>query len=76
MSSATNHRKRSHRSEYRARAFQSGRVSVITPSIHKADSSKLIRFLRDFRRKQPQTQSGRVVVGEPVYTGAGGGGGE
>lgn len=69
MSSAMNHRKRSNRSEYRARAFQSGRVSVITPSIHKADSFNLIRMLRDFRRKQPQTQSGRVVVGEPVYSG-------
>lgn len=73
MSSMMNHRKRSHRSEYRARAFKSGRVSVITPSIHKADSFNLIRLFRDFRRKQPQTQSGRVVVGEPVYSGGGGG---
>ena len=73
MSSAMNHRKRSHRSQYRARAFKSGRVSVITPSIHKADSFNLFRMLRDFRRKQPQTQSGRVVVGEPVYSGGGGG---
>lgn len=73
MSSAMNHRKRSKKSEYRARAFKSGRVSVITPSIHKADSFNLIRMLRDFRRKQPQTQSGRVVVGEPVYSGGGGG---
>lgn len=73
MSSAMNHRKRSKKSEYRARAFKSGRVSVITPSIHKADSFNLIRLLRDFRRKQPQTQSGRVVVGEPVYSGGGGG---
>lgn len=73
MSSAMNHRKRSKKSEYRARAFKSGRVSVITPSIHKADSFNLIRMLRDFRRKQPQTQTGRVVVGEPVYSGGGGG---
>lgn len=73
MSSMMNHRKRSHRSQYRARAFQSGRVSVITPSIHKADSFNLVRLLRDFRRKQPQTQSGRVVVGEPVMAGGGGG---
>lgn len=73
MSSAMNHRKRSKKSEYRARAFKSGRVSVITPSIHKADSFNLIRMLRDFRRKQPQTQSGRVVVGEPVMAGGGGG---
>lgn len=73
MSSAMNHRKRSKKSEYRARAFKSGRVSVITPSIHKADSFNLIRLLRDFRRKQPQTQSGRVVVGEAVYSGGGGG---
>lgn len=69
MSSAMNHRKRSKKSEYRTRAFKSGRVSVITPSIHKADSFNLIRMLRDFRRKQPQTQSGRVVVGEPVMGG-------
>lgn len=73
MSSAMNHRKRSHRSQYRARAFKSGRVSVITPSIHKQNSLDLLRMWRNFRRKQPQTQSGRVVVGEPVCSGGGGG---
>lgn len=69
MSSAQNHKKRSHRSQYRARAFQTGRVSVIKPSIHKADTLNLMRMFRSFRRKQPQNQSGRVVVGEPVMGG-------
>ena len=69
MSSAQNHKKRSHRSQYRARAFQTGRVSVIKPSIHKADTLNLMRMFRNFRRKQPQNQSGRVVVGEPVMGG-------
>ena len=69
MSSAQNHKKRSHRSQYRARAFQTGRVSVIKPSIHKADTLNLMRMFRSFRRKQPQTQTGRVVVGEPVMAG-------
>ncbi len=69
MSSMTNHRKRSHRSQNRARAFQSGRVSVITPSIHKADSLNLIRLIKNHRRKQPQTQSGRIITGEPVTVG-------
>lgn len=69
MSSAQNHKKRSHRSQYRARAFQTGRVSVIKPSLHKADTLNLMRMFRSFRRKQPQTQSGRVVAGEPVMAG-------
>ena len=69
MSSAQNHKKRSHRSQYRARAFQTGRVSVIKPSLHKADTLNFMRMFRSFRRKRPQTQSGRVVVGEPVMAG-------
>lgn len=71
MSSAQNHKKRSHRSQYRARPFEYGRVriSITSPSIHKRNTFDLIRLLRDFRRKQPQTQSGRVVVGEPVMAG-------
>lgn len=58
MSSAMNHRKRSHRSEYRSRGFTGGRVSVITPTIHKRHSFNLMRMLKG-RRKQP-TQKGRV----------------
>lgn len=70
MSSAMNHRKRSKKSEYRARAFKSGRVSVITPSIHKADSFNLIRLIKNYRRGHIiHPQSGRVVVGEPVSAG-------
>lgn len=75
MSSAMNHRKRSHRSQYRARPFEYGRVRISITSLapHKRSTFDLIRMLRDFRRKQPQTQTGRVVVGEPVYSGGGGG---
>lgn len=71
MSSMMNHRKRSHRSQYRARAFQSGRVriSITLPALHKRSTFDLIRFIKEHRRKQPQTQSGRIVVGEPVSVG-------
>ncbi len=61
MSSAMNHVKRSHRSEYRNRAFMGNRASVITPSIQKQHSFNLIRMLRG-HRKQP-TQKGRVEDG-------------
>ena len=64
MSSAMNHRKRSHRSQY-GRV----RISITSPALHKRSTFDLIRLLRDFRRKQPQTQSGRVVVGESVSAG-------
>ena len=75
MSSAMNHRKRSHRSQYRARPFEYGRVriSITSPALHKRSTFDLIRLIKEHRRKQPQTQSGRVVVGEPVYSGGGGG---
>lgn len=69
MSSKQNHKKRSHRSEYRARAFKTERVSAIKPSLHKTDTLNLMRLFRNFRRKQPQGQSGRVIVGEPVMGG-------
>lgn len=63
MSSAMNHRKRSHRSEYRARAFMGGRMSVIKPTIHKQHNFNIMRMLRGMRRKQPETQKGRVEDG-------------
>lgn len=71
MSSAQNHKKRSHRSQYRARPFEYGRVriSITSPALHKRSTFDLIRLIKDHRRKQPQTQSGRVVVGEPVMGG-------
>lgn len=71
MSSAMNHCKRSHRSQYRARAFQTGRVSVITPSINKRSTFDLIRLLRDFRRKQPETQGGRINCAAAAAEGGG-----
>lgn len=37
MSSAQNHRARSHRSQYRARAFNGGRRSVVKPTARKMD---------------------------------------
>ncbi len=62
MSSAMNHVKRSHRSEYRNRAFMGRRASVITPSLHKQHSFNLIRLLAQHRRKQPNLK-GRVEDG-------------
>lgn len=46
MSTATNHAKRSHRSNFRARAFNGARRSVITPTIRKDDYFSFIRMLR------------------------------
>lgn len=63
MSSATKHRKRSHRSEYRARAYTGGRLSVITPALHKQHSFNLMRMIRGMRRKQPETREGRAEDG-------------
>ena len=66
MSSAMNHKKRSHRSQYRARPFEYGRVriSITSPALHKRSTFDLIRLLRGFRRKQPQTPHERVVEDE------------
>ena len=71
MSSMMNHRKRSHRSQYRARPFEYGRVSIsiTSPALHKRSTFDLIRLIKEHRRKQPQSQSGRIVVGEPVSVG-------
>ena len=71
MSSMMNHRKRSHRSQYRARPFEYGRVriSITSPALHKRSTFDLVRLIKEHRRKQPQTQSGRIVVGEPVSVG-------
>lgn len=46
MSSAVNHAKRSHRSNYRAKAFNGGRKSVVNPTVSKAVFGQLIKMLR------------------------------
>lgn len=58
MSSAINHRKRSHRSEFRARPFNPGaREAVITPTLHKNHFAQFIRQIRQAgkaRRREAQ----------------------
>lgn len=46
MSTATNHRKRSHRSHYRTRMFNGSRKSVIKPTIGRTGIMGLIRKIR------------------------------
>lgn len=46
MSSAANHRKRSHRSHYRTRAFTGSRQSVITPTLSKSKIAQFISLIR------------------------------
>lgn len=46
MSTAMNHRKRSHKSNFRARAFNGAKRSVIKPSLRKDDYFSFIRMLR------------------------------
>ena len=52
MSTAANHRKRSHRSHYRTRGFNGGRRSVIKPSLNKNASMKLINRIAKFLSKK------------------------
>lgn len=52
MSSAANHRKRSHRSEFRARPYQStSRQMVGTPTMHKGSFWQLIKKIRGAMRR-------------------------
>lgn len=47
MSSAINHRKRSHRSEFRARPYRGGtRMMVGTPTLHKNGFLQFISLIR------------------------------
>lgn len=46
MSTAANHRKRSHRSQYRSRAWSGGRKSVIKPTVSKSKFGQFIKLIR------------------------------
>lgn len=48
MSTAANHRKRSHRSQYRSRAWSGGRRSVITPTVSKSRFMQFIKLIRQY----------------------------
>lgn len=52
MSTAANHRKRSHRSEYRARAFNGSRRSVIKPTVKKGFFMQMINRIAKFLSKK------------------------
>lgn len=55
MSSVTNHRKRSHRSEFRTRPYHTGaRMMVGTPTLHKNSFMQFIRMIRGALRREPK----------------------
>ena len=60
MSSAANHRKRSHRSHYRSRAFTGSRQSVITPTLSKSKMAQFISLIRRALRIKSPSRDGRV----------------
>lgn len=57
MSTATNHAKRSHRSNYRARMFNGSRKSVIKPTVKKSGFMAFIRMIRDAFKRNKETKS-------------------
>lgn len=53
MSSAANHRKRSHRSQFRTRCFTGSRRAVVKPTLSRPKWLDLIRKIRQlFTRKK------------------------
>lgn len=52
MSTAANHRKRSHRSQYRSRAWSGGRRSVIKPTVSKSKFMQFIKLVRQYLRSK------------------------
>ena len=46
MSTAANHRKRSHKSHYRSRAWSGSRRSVIKPTVSKSKFGQFIKLIR------------------------------
>lgn len=55
MSTAKNHAKRSHRSNYRARMFNGSRKSVVRPTVKKSAFIQFIKMIRNaFRRRKEQ----------------------
>lgn len=59
MSTAMNHRKRSHKSNFRARAFNGAKRSVIKPSLRKDDYFSFIRFIRMLRQVMNRNREAR-----------------
>lgn len=57
MSSAKNHAKRSHRSNFRARMFNGGRKSVTKPTLSKSKFMQFIKLIRDYMHRNKETKS-------------------
>ena len=56
MSSKSNHIKRSHRSEFRARPYHTGsRQAIGAPTLHKNHFLQFIKMIRGAMRRQPKT---------------------
>lgn len=56
MSTAANHRKRSHRSQYRSRAWSGSRRSVIKPTVSKSVFMQLVKLIRQFVSRKRGTK--------------------
>ncbi len=54
MSTAANHRKRSHRSQYRARCFTGSRRAVVTPTLSRPRLLDIIRKMRQFFTREKE----------------------
>jgi hypothetical protein len=53
MSTAANHRKRSHRSEYLTRCYNGSRRSVVKPTVNRRS---LLDFIRQIRRERNRSK--------------------
>lgn len=56
MSTARNHAKRSHRSNYRARMYNGSRKSVIKPTVSKNAFMRFIGAIRNAMRRSEETK--------------------
>lgn len=65
MSTAANHRKRSHRSEYRARPYRGGtRTISMQPTVRKRSNFGLIRLIRQAMAKRMATRAAKAAASQ------------
>ena len=60
MSTAANHRKRSHKSHYRSRAWSGSRRSVIKPTVSKSKFRQFIKLIRQALSRKTTEKKGEI----------------
>lgn len=60
MSTAANHRKRSHKSHYRSRAWSGSRRSVIKPAVSKSKFRQFIKLIRQALSRKTTEKKGEI----------------